>query len=494
MLLILKGHRELLVAIPGAGLIRQLSRFTVLASFAYAVLVGLFIDSLTSAGRQNLRTIAAVIVLIACALWPWWNGQLTNTAASISPGADIRLRTKEFPQAYYDVEHALSRIKFASHALYLPYGMTQSFKDDPIFKGPFKEAVDVFALFSPMPGALMPTDRPSPITDFMAHIRAAEDLVSATSMTPANFYVLRRNMESGLTYPLFRDEAHFFPEQSFARFWDSDTVVVYARKNLVPLIYSPSLRESAPSYVDGTGEGAADQSQRGSATVLINQNLHRKEAMDRFLSAPEFGGAVEYRKIHPAKYRIRLHGARGEVPLVFGETYSRGWRLYPRPYSPEPKAIFARSYTVDPNNVRYQAGVDETRQLHDQGLISTVGGGFISKRYLGAIQNDNLAADSATETWFSSHLPEGLHLRVNGYANGWLVDVADICANAVSCHPNRDGSFDVELIMEFWPQQLLYMGLALSAITLCATVFFVVISRRRQSRVRSQILRGVVSS
>lgn len=464
--LMLKEYRELLAVIPGAGLIRQLSRFTVLTSFAYAVLVVIFLDSLSSFKRFSMPLLLyPTIALLIVATWPWWMGEMT---ASVGPGPDFRLRVKDHPRDYYEVEKLLSEIGWISHALYLPYGISASYQDDPKFRGMFKEAGDVFAGFSPVPGALMPTDRLSPIGDYMAFLQHTDDVIAATRFAPTNFYVLRKNMEPGPVGEVFRQEKRYFSSDLFDRVWDGKNITVYARKNLIPLIYSPLMRQQHGGHVEALREIAYSQlAAHGTAMVFTAQNLGKRNSMNRFLSASKVPDSVEYRRINPTKYQIRLHHARGDVPLLFGESYSRGWRLYPSAYQIGEKAApTAKGYTVASGNERYQANTVEVTGFSVRGWISQTGPRFISKQQLGAIQNDNLPDGSLMETWHMQPLPEERHLKINGYANGWLIDVAQLCSDSQACHRNDDGSFEVEFVMEFWPQQVFYFGLAVSVLSL----------------------------
>lgn len=486
-LLILNEHREILMAIPGAGLIRQLSRFTVLTSFAYAVLVGIFLDSMLSSKRFPVRMVLyPTVALLIAAAWPWWSGALINTSASVSSGPDFRLRVKEFPRDYYEVEKHLGEIRWISRALYLPYGMSASYKDDPEYRGAYKEAVDVFAIFSPIPGIFTPSDRPSPISDYMAFLQRTDNLVAATQFTPTNFYVLRNNLDPGVVEPIFRDKARYFPEAVFDRIWDSKNITIYARKNPVPLIYSPSVHQLHGGYIDALGEMALPElATHGMAMVFAAQNSDKEGSMARFSAVSGTPDAVEYRRINPTKYRIRLHRARGDTPLVFGEGYSHGWRIYPIAYQAREKMVpIVKEYVAALGNERYQADTVEEKEFAVRGWISETGKEnhgvrFISKRYLGAIQNDNLPDGPLTETWNLSPFSEERHIKVNGYANGWLIDVAQLCSDQQVCHQNDDGSFEVELVMEFWPQQVFYFGLAITGLTLLFSVAFLLWPRRK---------------
>ena len=407
-------------------------------------------------------------VLLFLAAWPWWMGKLTNYSEPEHSPA-FPFRTKAFPADYYAVEKYLSSIGLASRSFYLPYGLGASYKDDPNYHGMFWEGNDIFAGYSPIPGALMPTDRPSIISGFMTAIQSASDPVFATRLAPVNFYVLRKNIEPGPVAELFRTPQHFFPADSFDRVWDSKNIAVYARKYALPLIYSPPKSNQVEDGVNTVGRiDRGIDTNEGGVLVFAKQNPLKLSAVERFLAATDRPASLEYRKINPTKYRIRLHHVTGEIPLLFGETYSRGWRLYPVESVPtanlaSPEKVFAEQ----PKNELYQANVSQIKEFSDQGLISQVGAGFISKSLFGAIQNDNLTQGSIRDTWNSKYLSDSQHVMINGYANGWVIDTAQVCAPPSSvCHRNADGSFDLDVVMEFWPQQAFYFGLAITLLSL----------------------------
>ena len=99
----------------------------------------------------------------------------------------------------------------------------------------------------------------------------------------------------------------------------------------------------------------------------------------------------------------------------------------------------------------------------EQGIISTIGEdtqhkgiGFISKQFLKTIQNDNLPSGTFYETFGKTPAKSNVkHYKVNGFANSWIIDTASLCKNAqMKCIQNPDGTYDFELILESWPQQL----------------------------------------
>ena len=89
---------------------------------------------------------------------------------------------------------------------------------------------------------------------------------------------------------------------------------------------------------------------------------------------------------------------------------------------------------------------------------------FVSKNFQGTIQNDNLLKGYIWDTWFKKPLPEENHLVANGYANSWLVDLEEIKKSGKYIQ-NSDGSIDFEMVIEFWPQRLFYLGLLTSGMT-----------------------------
>jgi hypothetical protein len=143
---------------------------------------------------------------------------------------------------------------------------------------------------------------------------------------------------------------------------------------------------------------------------------------------------------------------------------------------------------------------------------------FISKNYFGSIQNNNLPANNIWETWFpretilncfpgeednqscaarTLHLkkrqgwnyhaiqwPDQLHWKINTFANSWWIETNLIRQLS---EPNKletsyylvnaDGSIDFEIVLEFWPQRLFYMGGIFSAIVFCFCITFLFLRR-----------------
>jgi hypothetical protein len=135
---------------------------------------------------------------------------------------------------------------------------------------------------------------------------------------------------------------------------------------------------------------------------------------------------ITFVKVNPTKYRVKVEGAKGPYTLVFSESFHTGWRVY----------------KVQSSNVKVQNGYDD--------IVTTYFGGDIKER----THQDTFLEPATFETWGERSIDVD-HLTVNGYANSWYIEPADV-----------GGAEDYELIVEFWPQRLFYMGIFISGLTL----------------------------
>jgi hypothetical protein len=82
-------------------------------------------------------------------------------------------------------------------------------------------------------------------------------------------------------------------------------------------------------------------------------------------------------------------------------------------------------------------------------------------------------------SWLPWPAPERIadarHFALDGFLNGWYVDTADACARG-HCTVNADGSRDLELVVEFYPQRWFLLGLALSGMAAAACLLWAGIS------------------
>jgi hypothetical protein len=197
---------------------------------------------------------------------------------------------------------------------------------------------------------------------------------------------------------------------------------------------------------------------------------------------------IEFVKINPTKYRLRVHRAKKNFPLVFNEIFHNGWTVYLKPWTPRP-------------------GSEKEPDKNPRATLSVISAPT-------AFRNNNLPPGDIWETWFPGKLkancpedkdkaclkgdpeiwnvdgalgssvvrwPEAFHWQANGYANSWWLDL-DLLKKLPAVkdqkpgwyHLHSDGSVDFEIVLEFWPQRLFYLGILISGITVTACVGYLI--------------------
>jgi hypothetical protein len=142
---------------------------------------------------------------------------------------------------------------------------------------------------------------------------------------------------------------------------------------------------------------------------------------------------VEYAKVNPTEYKLVVHKASSSFPLVFSEIYNSGWTLFP-----DSESLLTAKKSKFP----------------------------ISANFFGTVQNDNLARPGFISRLTRSRAVEGIdHFKINGFANGWIIDPIKMCQDGVSCQKEADGSFDLSFSVGFISQKYHLIGLLISGTT-----------------------------
>lgn len=293
---------------------------------------------------------------------------------------------------------------------------------------------------------------------------------------------------------------------------------------LLPLFYSPQNIIISKKEIKDLPEIVSQPDyQIRSIIYFQNQNKEKGGILKYIPNKIEQTPIVEFKKINPTKYRVRIHGARENLPLVFSENFHEEWKAYlikPNnlwfPISDFQNNL--KEYKVLDDNKEDQATKEEVEEFIQKRWITTLGNlqgkeikhkkwennkeklgyvekykiDFISKNSQGTIQNDNLPNGYIWDTWFKKPLDEENHLVANSYANSWWVDLDIICEKSDNCIKNSDGSYDFELIVEFWPQRLFYVGLFISGTTLLTCVSYIIWDwqRRKKSLTKTKSKNG----
>ena len=92
-----------------------------------------------------------------------------------------------------------------------------------------------------------------------------------------------------------------------------------------------------------------------------------------------------------------------------------------------------------------------------------------------SIQNNNIDDGNFLSTLNQAALQEKYHFQVNGYANGWFIDVdhlKDQFPDSIQERPS--GAIDVNLILEFNTQKKFYLASIVSSITIVGLLFYMI--------------------
>jgi len=192
---------------------------------------------------------------------------------------------------------------------------------------------------------------------------------------------------------------------------------------------------------------------------------------------------LEFIKISPVKYRVRVHRSTEDFPLVFSESFHKGWGVYLAPYTQSSVSLqVLGDYRPTALQLNDAATTSERSEYFSNGKISASGetgqSKFISKEHFSVIQNDNLPTGNFLESLTKGvSISNGNHFLANGYANGWVIKPKEECSKVGKCKKNEDGSYDLELIVEFLPQRTFYFGLFASVLSFVGLSIW--ITRRR---------------
>ncbi len=271
----------------------------------------------------------------------------------------------------------------------------------------------------------------------------------------------------------------------------TDYVTILQRKNFLPKIFTATKTIQSDKDLDQIQEiTSSNEYSSRSAIFLLGQNESKINQISQLPEKIDYTPILEYKKINPTKYRIIVHGAKDKFPLIFSETFHSNWKVYlekPEQRKDKEKLLAeASDYKLLEGNEDDQAVRDELIDYINRGIVTSLGNGkekekkhekfednkevfdhterykigFISKNFQDSIQNDNLGDGTIFDTWFKQPaVPDEAHFVVNGYSNSWAIDPNNICTNNSSCTKNSDGTYDLEIVIEYWPQRFLWAGI-----------------------------------
>lgn len=96
------------------------------------------------------------------------------------------------------------------------------------------------------------------------------------------------------------------------------------------------------------------------------------------------------------------------------------------------------------------------------------------------LELNNSAVNGRLRGWIPWVHPNAIadaqHFKLNDFENGWYVDPAQLCKeNPQGCIKNPDGSYNLQMQIEFVPQRWFYLGTLISGLTLIGCLSYILI-------------------
>jgi hypothetical protein len=311
-------------------------------------------------------------------------------------------------------------------------------------------------------------------TRYVVYRKETEPFLIARTRSKMNYYVSNKFLTpatSNQYFEVYKIDSSFFQPSVFAP---------------TQLLLSSASLSKLPRLVLDNPQG----------TNIIFRGQNRPEQlpslpMNRLSSM--HSPTIEFKKINPTKYVIRIHNATDNFPLTLSETFHEDWQATAQTYTQDPTISHVNTTSIPQSKTldELQASPSQILTMLTQGFISSVGNlqqrpvlttfwndtypekrsignstlNYISQNIRGSIQNDNLP-DTTTDSKRSTLIAK--HFKINGYANGWFVDPNEICKK-ITCRRGLNGQ-TFELVLEFKQQPVFTTTIAFFSIALTGTV------------------------
>lgn len=199
---------------------------------------------------------------------------------------------------------------------------------------------------------------------------------------------------------------------------------------------------------------------------------------------------IEFLKINPTKYRIKILHACRNFNFIFSERFDPMWKSYIVKISDELEEEYLRFNKEKPNHKPKLAtdwntlyGAIENKSLPKRHIWETWLSGEVAFEYpdnTNLVQGrDRKSPDSSGWRYVtgfndaSVEWPDLFHWKANTFANSWFFDLQGVKALPQALNnqdgyyiQNSDGSVNFEVVIEYWPQRLLDLAYVVSALSI----------------------------
>ena len=172
---------------------------------------------------------------------------------------------------------------------------------------------------------------------------------------------------------------------------------------------------------------------------------------------------VEFSKINPTRYQIKVTNTNNPYVLMFLEAYNDQWKLID--VSRKQEDWVSRAMNTLGTFILKTPVVNKNDSVGSNAIVAEYFGGTVKERKHTASFLDIRNFIS----WGKKSVAEKGHVRVNGYANAWIIKPEDM---------ENKSSYSV--IIEMTTQNHFYIFLAVSIITLIGVIACLIFSRYRK--------------
>lgn len=411
---------------PGSNLFRELYHLTFLISFSYSVMLAYFLQAIHNSRKTKgyMRIILMTAILIIVILYdPFiYSGDFSGQIQEYRFDNQSLALVDEYMKSNGDY-----RVLYAPMVQPLRYDHLAYDGIDPMIAYSEKPTIGNYvdpdflklvALFSYLPS--------SNLTNVLKilSVRYVFFRNNYQSMVPS--YLDEGRLEiGGETYdirPIWTNTnllETLMNQQDLNLTYQSENLLIFENKNYLPHIYPANVQ----ILVNGSDKEmfdlllSANISKADNPAIFLSNQLSKEQLnlIMNYSTVP----VVTFSKINPTKYEVKIENATGPFFLVFGENYDPYWKIYTTDEKLESSEAIER-YDFTPKDIFYL---------------------------------------------FSKPLENEYHFAVNGYANAWYVNPAQI-------DKNGDGEFSITIY--YLPQSLFYLGFIISGTTFIACMVYLV--------------------
>ncbi|GAG60024.1 unnamed protein product, partial [marine sediment metagenome] len=410
----------------------------------------------------SLVIVAALyILLFGVYMWPYWTGAIIYEGGEIKPSARVKI-----PEYYYKAANYINEEKGEFKILSLPHqtgGVAYDWEDggyigsgDIIVSLISKPILSPFdpddEIVSPFLTVLFNLSNPLGLGDNMVKMLGLANIRYILIHNDVNYYI--NNPNPDLTVEKIKDilssVKNINLEKSFGK------LDFYKLNNdfFLPHIYIPTELIYTDKNIEDLQEVLGPNNYPLRSSVYFNSQVDNPNknflgnysksndspSILKFNSIPK----ITFVKINPTKYKVKVENTKEPYTLVFSESFNKGWKAY----------IYNQPSTIN-------------HQLYDNITAS-----YFNEEIKEGTHKNVFLDINTFETLGKKPIPEDRHLIANGYANSWVIMPED-----------SKGLEDYEIIIEFWPQRLFYIGLTISTFTflgcLCYLVYGLCMRKKR---------------